>query len=89
MHVKFEYICCLLFVYLTGRNILGNRAAQILTEHLPHLVSSTLIYSTLDAAQLRKHVECVEDQEWLRGQLRDRGRYFFYSLRLIIYFWRI
>ncbi|RUS19359.1 hypothetical protein BC937DRAFT_87611 [Endogone sp. FLAS-F59071] len=56
-----------------GRTILGDWAAQILIEHLSHLVSSTLIYSALDATQLRKHIECVEDQEWLRGQLRDRG----------------
>ncbi|RUS24632.1 hypothetical protein BC938DRAFT_473299, partial [Jimgerdemannia flammicorona] len=56
-----------------GRSILGRWAAQILTEHLPRLVSSTLVHAALNTAHLRKHIESVEDQESLRGQLKGCG----------------
>lgn len=56
-----------------GRRILGRQAAQMLCEDVPELVDRALIYANLDAAAIRRQVETVEDADWLRSQLRDRG----------------
>jgi predicted ABC-class ATPase len=56
-----------------GRTILGRQAAELLCEDLPEIVSRSLFYAALDASTVQQHVEVVEDAEWLRSQLRDRG----------------
>ena len=55
-----------------GRRILGDRAAQMLCEDIPQLVE-TLLYKSLDAAAMQRHVEIVEDADWLRQQLTSRN----------------
>ena len=56
-----------------GRNILGRQAAEMLCEDIPQIVSNSLKYSHLNAAECRRHVETVEDADWLRQQLAQNG----------------
>ena len=54
-----------------GRSILGRQAAEMLCEDIPRIVSQALKYSHLNAAECRRHVETVEDADWLRQQLAE------------------
>jgi predicted ABC-class ATPase len=56
-----------------GRSILGRQAAEMLCEYIPRIVSQSLKYSSLNAAECRRHVETVEDADWLRQQLAENG----------------
>ncbi|MBE9093212.1 ABC-ATPase domain-containing protein [Tychonema sp. LEGE 07203] len=55
-----------------GRSILGRQAAEMLCEDIPRIVSLSLKYSSLNAAECRRHVETVEDADWLREQLAEK-----------------
>ncbi|MEG4277208.1 ABC-ATPase domain-containing protein [Microcoleus sp. MON1_C1] len=57
----------------SGRSILGRQAAEMLCEDIPEIVSKSLKYSHLNAAECRRHVETVEDADWLRQQLAEKG----------------
>jgi predicted ABC-class ATPase len=56
-----------------GRSILGRQAAEMLCEDIPRIVSQSLKYANLNAAECRRHVETVEDADWLREQLAGNG----------------
>ncbi|MEG4348553.1 ABC-ATPase domain-containing protein [Microcoleus sp. LAD1_D3] len=56
-----------------GRSILGRQAAEMLCEDIPQIVSNSLKYANLNAAECRRHVETVEDADWLRQQLAEKG----------------
>jgi predicted ABC-class ATPase len=56
-----------------GRTILGDEAAALLTEDVPHAVEAALRFDALDADALRRHVETVEDARALRDQLDEHG----------------
>ncbi|MEG4144629.1 ABC-ATPase domain-containing protein [Microcoleus sp. Pol12B5] len=56
-----------------GRSILGRQAAEMLCEDIPEIVSNSLKYANLNAAECRRHVETVEDADWLRQQLAQNG----------------
>lgn len=56
-----------------GRSILGYKAVQIFDQTLPQLVQKSLIYTSLDANVVTRHVLNVEDQEWVRSNLEIRG----------------
>jgi predicted ABC-class ATPase len=56
-----------------GRTILGKQAAELLCEDLPLIVDRALNYAQLNSTELRHHVETVEDADWLRQQLAERG----------------
>ncbi|MEG5064475.1 ABC-ATPase domain-containing protein [Microcoleus sp. B3-A4] len=56
-----------------GRSILGRQAAEVLCEDIPQIVSNSLKYANLNAAECRRHVETVEDADWLRQQLAEKG----------------
>ena len=56
-----------------GRTILGHAAAQIFEEVLPKLVQQSLCAVSLDPTHLQQHVDSVEDQHWLQGQLESHG----------------
>ncbi|MEG5175824.1 ABC-ATPase domain-containing protein [Microcoleus sp. B3-D7] len=56
-----------------GRSILGRQAAEMLCEDIPQIVSNSLKYSHLNAGECRRHVETVEDADWLRQQLAENG----------------
>lgn len=56
-----------------GRRILGRQAAELLCEDIPAIVTEALLYRNLDGDDLQRHIEVVEDADWLRRQLADRG----------------
>ncbi|MEG4273010.1 MULTISPECIES: ABC-ATPase domain-containing protein [unclassified Microcoleus] len=56
-----------------GRSILGRQAAEMLCEDIPQIVSKSLKYANLNPAECRRHVETVEDANWLREQLAEKG----------------
>ncbi|MEG4087167.1 ABC-ATPase domain-containing protein [Microcoleus sp. POL10_C6] len=56
-----------------GRSILGRQAAEMLCEDIPQIVSKSLKYANLNAGECRRHVETVEDADWLREQLAEKG----------------
>ncbi|NJR26164.1 MAG: ABC-ATPase domain-containing protein [Richelia sp. CSU_2_1] len=56
-----------------GRSILGRQAAAMLCEDIPEIVGKSLQYANMNAAECRHHVETVEDADWLRQQLAERG----------------
>ncbi|MFO7726514.1 MAG: ABC-ATPase domain-containing protein [Oceanipulchritudo sp.] len=56
-----------------GRRIAGRLAAELLGRKLPGLITGTLVHDPADEAALRRHVECIEDAEALRDQLKERG----------------
>ncbi|MEG4344210.1 ABC-ATPase domain-containing protein [Microcoleus sp. A003_D6] len=57
----------------SGRSILGRQAAEMLCEDIPRIVSQSLKYANLNTAECRRHVETVEDADWLRQQLAEKG----------------
>lgn len=56
-----------------GRTILGHKAVQIFDQTLPQLVQKALLYNSLDANVVTRHVLNVEDQEWVRSNLEIRA----------------
>jgi predicted ABC-class ATPase len=56
-----------------GRTVLGKQAAELLCEDLPLIVDRALNYAQLNSVELQQHVETVEDADWLRQQLAERG----------------
>lgn len=56
-----------------GRTVLGRQAAALLTRDVPRAVENSLLFPSLDAAALRRHVETVEDARALRAQLEAKG----------------
>ncbi len=55
-----------------GRRILGRQAAELLCDDIPAIVTEALFYRNQDASALQRHIEVVEDADWLRAQLADR-----------------
>jgi len=56
-----------------GRTVLGFQATAILCENLPKIVENSLKYFSLNGTEIKKHVETVEDADWLREQLKQKG----------------
>ncbi|MEV6315781.1 ABC-ATPase domain-containing protein [Streptomyces sp. NPDC051776] len=56
-----------------GRRIDGRAAEEILCRVLPRVVERTLRYASLDAAEVRRFVDTVEDADALRRSLEPRG----------------
>lgn len=56
-----------------GRRVLGRQAAEMLCEELPQIATQSLTWYNLPQKQLRAFVECVENQEHIRGQLDQLG----------------
>ncbi|MDQ7031361.1 MAG: ABC-ATPase domain-containing protein [Desulfonauticus sp.] len=69
--INSEYIELRFYVGLParGRTILGRVAQKIFFSFIPQLGQETLFYKNLDIAPLQTHIECIEDQDWLRQQL--------------------
>lgn len=53
----------------TGRTVLGRQAGEMFFQEIPRLVERSLIYGSLSPVQIGSHVDAVEDQEYIRGQL--------------------
>jgi predicted ABC-class ATPase len=60
-------------LFVTGRSILGHQAANLLTEQVLQIANHSLIFASLDADNLRRHILSIEDQDELRRKLRDAG----------------
>jgi len=56
-----------------GRRILGRQAAELLGDDISCIVRIALLYASLDSDELYRHLETVEDTDWLRQQLSARG----------------
>ncbi|MBU1486553.1 ABC-ATPase domain-containing protein [bacterium] len=56
-----------------GRRILSREASAMFFDEIPRLVSSSLLSKNLDGQSLVAHIESCEDQEYLRGQLEEKG----------------
>lgn len=56
-----------------GRTIMGKAAARMLVEELPKVISESLFYPKLDANDVARHIESIEDQDAMRDSLRGRG----------------
>lgn len=56
-----------------GRTITGHEAIRIFFEELPNIVNESLFYKSLDAKAIKQQVELVEDQEFLRAHLDEKG----------------
>ncbi len=54
-----------------GRIILGNEAYAMLFGTLPNIVRQSLRYQNLDKNALSKHIEVVEDQDFIRQKLDE------------------
>ncbi|MBE9141976.1 ABC-ATPase domain-containing protein [Planktothrix mougeotii] len=55
-----------------GRNILGRQAAMMICDDIPAIVDRALRYQNLDGEAIKRHVEIVEDADWLREQLAEK-----------------
>jgi len=75
MTINEKYVEARFFVGMpaAGRRVLGREAAEMLTEELPKLVKSSLLYSALPGKELFNHVYTVEDQEVMRNRLSEKG----------------
>jgi predicted ABC-class ATPase len=56
-----------------GRRILGKKAATLLVDELPKIISETTALEHLDLERLERHAAVVEDQEALRKALDAAG----------------
>ncbi|HCH01862.1 MAG TPA: isopentenyl-diphosphate delta-isomerase, partial [Vibrio sp.] len=56
-----------------GRQILGKKAINILTFHLPKFIRRSTIAREIDMDALKRHCEVVEDQVALRKQLAENN----------------
>lgn len=55
-----------------GRTILGRQAEEMFFGELPRLVEKALYYENHSPQEIKQHVEIVEDQEYIRGQLAEK-----------------
>ena len=56
-----------------GRRISGRQAAEMLCDDIPQIVNDAIKYKSLNATAIKQHVETVEDADWLRQQLAEKG----------------
>ncbi|KAI9143114.1 hypothetical protein BKA69DRAFT_1123567 [Paraphysoderma sedebokerense] len=56
-----------------GRSIMGFYCAELLVEQLPEVLEKSFYYNSLNKDKLQSWVDCVEDQEYLRGQVNSQG----------------
>jgi len=72
--VNSEYVELRFFLGLPafGRRIAGRQAEEMFFEELPEVVSDSLMYSSLPAPEVLRHVETVEDATALRECLAER-----------------
>jgi predicted ABC-class ATPase len=56
-----------------GRRILGKAADFIFSNALPAIVENSLYYKNIDTEKLKEHVMLVEDQFFLREEIKKKG----------------
>ena len=52
-----------------GHTVLANIAKEMLLHEIPEIVTRSLLYDSLERAQLYRHIETVEDADFLRERL--------------------
>ncbi len=57
----------------SGRTILSREASEMFFSEVPGLVKRSLEFQRLNLKHLTNHIEVVEDQEFIRGQLDNHG----------------
>ena len=56
-----------------GRSVLSRELEKILYEYLPKIIDDSIIYNNLNKDALKKRVELVEDQQYIRQSLEEHG----------------
>lgn len=56
-----------------GRRILAREAREMLLEELPKVAEAALMYKHNPKEELAEHINTVEDAQWIRDQLSERG----------------
>ncbi|GJQ59368.1 MAG: ATPase [Candidatus Scalindua sp. AMX11] len=56
-----------------GRRIAGKAAAHIFSDVITRIVHDSLYYQRLEKVRLYQHIETVEDAEFIRNSLANRG----------------
>lgn len=56
-----------------GRRILGMQAIQMMCEDIPKIAYNSLLYDNLDKTLLTEYLNLIEDQEFLRKEMKGRG----------------
>lgn len=62
-----------------GRKVISNEAYDMFFKELPKITDSSLYFSSLDKEKLKKHIETVEDQEFIRRNLEEKDLIAFIS----------
>jgi predicted ABC-class ATPase len=57
----------------SGRSVLSRELEKILYNVIPNIVENTLIYKNINYEKLLNRVKLVEDQEYIRAELKNRG----------------
>jgi predicted ABC-class ATPase len=58
---------------MSGRTIVPFKALYALLEYLPSFIERHLLASVLDLDDVLNFVTCIEDQEWIRSRLCEKG----------------
>ncbi|MBS5926876.1 MAG: ABC-ATPase domain-containing protein [Clostridium sp.] len=56
-----------------GRSVLARELEKILYDYLPKIIDESIVYNNINKDALRKRVELVEDQQYIRQSLEDCG----------------
>ncbi|MBU3143739.1 ABC-ATPase domain-containing protein [Clostridium sp. CF012] len=56
-----------------GRSVLSRELQKILYNVIPNIVEKTLIYRNINSENLINRVKLIEDQEYIRSELSNRG----------------
>ncbi|KAI9274704.1 hypothetical protein BDA99DRAFT_458347 [Phascolomyces articulosus] len=56
-----------------GRTIVAQRAIEVLTKQLPVIITRALKFTSHDPQDLQAHIQCYEDQQWLRRELPSQN----------------
>jgi predicted ABC-class ATPase len=56
-----------------GRRILGFQAIEMLCEDIPEIVDKSLKYELLNQTEIKTHIETVEDADFIRQELDQKG----------------
>ena len=55
-----------------GRSVLSKELEKILFNIIPNIVKNTLIYNNINIKALNDKLKLLEDQEFIRKQLKDK-----------------
>lgn len=56
-----------------GRRILGMQAVQMIFNDIPNIVNHSIVYNNLDKTLMMDFINTIEDQEFLRKEMKKKG----------------